>query len=297
MAEVPSEKRRNPVRVNLPASGIRVFHSSHGSEFLMEASRHAYYEIIFVEWGSGHLVHESSSTLLKSGDLLVTRPGFSHRFVDDAKEPLSLVVLCLEPNAVRGFIPFAELFTRLEVVLKKHGFHFSGAGPFQESRFRDLYRSLLFAGQMAENEDAAFVPQRLWSRAAEVLILLIENMENRENLRAGKNETQPQSLLLEHCEEYLKTRFLEPVRIQDLAQLSRLSYRRFTHLFKKKTGKTVHEYLEERRIHYACDQLLRTGNIVHSALHSGFEDLSTFYRAFKKRTGLTPKKFLEEKRA
>ncbi len=282
------EKRQKPVHVDLPASGLRVFHSSHGREFSMESSRHTYFEIILVEWGKGRLIFEGGETLLAAGEMVVTSPGFAHRFVDDEKEPLSLLVLCVDPGTAKTFPPFAELMARFEGILL-NGFHFPVPGPFRENRFRELYRSLLFV----ESQRSSFMSQRQWSLASEIMILLIEGVAEIGSGSITTNETSSQSILLERCEAHLKTHFLEPLRIRDLALLTSLSYRRFTHLFKKKTGKTVHDYLEELRIQYSKSQLLKTGNIVHSALHSGFEDLSTFYRAFKKRTRQTPKKFLE----
>ena len=76
-----------------------------------------------------------------------------------------------------------------------------------------------------------------------------------------------------------------------------MSRRRFTQLFREVTGSTWADHLADLRVGYARQLLEETDrSIVAIAFESGFEDLSSFYRAFKKRTGLAPNRWRQEHR-
>lgn len=66
-------------------------------------------------------------------------------------------------------------------------------------------------------------------------------------------------------------------------------------VFKKETGKTVTEYINEKRISYA-KHLLRTTSlqIQTISLHCGIMDVHYFSKLFKQKTGMTPSAFRAE---
>ena len=66
-------------------------------------------------------------------------------------------------------------------------------------------------------------------------------------------------------------------------------------LFKKETGKTISEYIRDRRIEHA-KYLLNTTHlqIQTVALHCGIMDVQYFSKIFKKQIGKTPKEYRED---
>jgi len=63
-------------------------------------------------------------------------------------------------------------------------------------------------------------------------------------------------------------------------------------LFKKETGKTLIEYIREKRIKHACHLLATTHLQVQTvALNCGIVDVQYFSKTFKKMVGKTPKEF------
>jgi YesN/AraC family two-component response regulator len=60
-------------------------------------------------------------------------------------------------------------------------------------------------------------------------------------------------------------------------------------IFKKETGKTVSEYIREKRIQHAMHLLSTTHLQIQTiALHCGIMDVQYFSKIFKKQTGKTP---------
>lgn len=71
-----------------------------------------------------------------------------------------------------------------------------------------------------------------------------------------------------------------------------------SNIFKKETGKTVTEYINDKRITYA-KHLLRTTSlqIQTVSLHCGIMDVHYFSKLFKQKTGKTPSCFREEEKS
>jgi YesN/AraC family two-component response regulator len=83
--------------------------------------------------------------------------------------------------------------------------------------------------------------------------------------------------------------------LSQLAELQGISEGYLATLFKKETGKTVSEYVRERRIKHAM-HLLKTTNlqIQTVAAHCGILDVQYFSKQFKRQTGKTPKEYRQE---
>ncbi len=83
-----------------------------------------------------------------------------------------------------------------------------------------------------------------------------------------------------------------------LAQRLNISLGYLCTIFKKELGKTVSEYVREKRIRHAT-YLLSTTNlqIQTIALHCGIVDVQYFSKVFKKETGMTPKEYRESSKA
>lgn len=93
--------------------------------------------------------------------------------------------------------------------------------------------------------------------------------------------------------EYINEVFHTPIRVKELSEMCGISSRRYSDVFKRKTGKTVVQYLNDKRVRYAQERLRETGQIMYAAVAAGFSDATHFYRVFKRSTGLTPGQYLE----
>ena len=85
------------------------------------------------------------------------------------------------------------------------------------------------------------------------------------------------------------------LNLHNIAEKLNVSNEYLSSIFKKETGKTITEYIREKRLSYAV-YLLRSTNlqIQTIALHCGIVDVQYFSKLFKKHTGKTPTEFRAE---
>lgn len=85
--------------------------------------------------------------------------------------------------------------------------------------------------------------------------------------------------------------------LNNLAEKQGISAGYLATIFKKETGKTVSEYIKDKRIEHAMYLLDTTHLQIQTiALHCGIMDVQYFSKVFKKKIGKTPKEYRENAR-
>lgn len=94
---------------------------------------------------------------------------------------------------------------------------------------------------------------------------------------------------VEELRRYLDSSYARRHRLRDLARQAGLSRTYLCRAFKAYTGKSVFDYLLDRRVQAAMLMLRSSDDkILSVALDAGFRDLPFFNRTFKARVGTTP---------
>jgi AraC family L-rhamnose operon transcriptional activator RhaR len=89
---------------------------------------------------------------------------------------------------------------------------------------------------------------------------------------------------------YIRRHVAEDLRAQVLAERCRLSERHFVRLFRKRTGRNPHPFVQQVRMQTACEYLSGTTlTIAEIADAVGYRDLPSFYRVFRQVVGTTPR--------
>ena len=92
--------------------------------------------------------------------------------------------------------------------------------------------------------------------------------------------------------KYIEDHYAEPLTVSDLASLFFITPSHFAHFFKRKSGKSVIQFLNEVRITNAQLYLEQDDTpISEIALSVGFDDINYFSRKFKQLTGTTPTEY------
>lgn len=92
--------------------------------------------------------------------------------------------------------------------------------------------------------------------------------------------------------QFIMTNYTEDIYVHDIASKLNMSVAAFSRYFKHHTRRTFSDYVTEIRIGHACRMLMENNfSVSEISYHSGFENLSNFYRHFKKVTGIIPKEY------
>lgn len=111
------------------------------------------------------------------------------------------------------------------------------------------------------------------------------------NAQLKYSETDRLSAVYKHVQQNFK----ETISLSTIAHISNLTPQSFCRMFKKRTGKSFVEYLNEVRISTACKYLLDTDwSISEVAYHCGFKTVSNFNKLFKSITGSSPKIYRDQ---
>ncbi|MBQ7046079.1 MAG: helix-turn-helix domain-containing protein [Clostridia bacterium] len=107
-----------------------------------------------------------------------------------------------------------------------------------------------------------------------------------------KHATRNYSAIVQKTVVYIDSDLCADLKLSSLAQMHNVSASYLSAQFKKETGSTLTEYVNNKRIKNAM-HLLKTTNLQVQtvAQHSGILDMQYFTKLFKKYTGQTPKEF------
>jgi len=97
---------------------------------------------------------------------------------------------------------------------------------------------------------------------------------------------------IKRVQEYVEKNFAEELRISGLAEQFAMSPRTLVRRFKKATGLSPLEYLQQVRMEAAKRMLEQENkNVEEVIFDSGYRDGPTFRQVFKRSTGLTPSEY------
>ncbi|WP_073953825.1 AraC family transcriptional regulator [Thalassospira sp. TSL5-1] len=193
-----------------------------------------------------------------------------------AEKQIEVYVLWLSQewveNLTRDFVEFADLYALFEQA--RRGLSFT---PEAVQKVLEIAPEL---------DDAA--PRKRFMLIIEILEILLNGIDGPLASASFGNDTQgnSDSLRVDRAIAFIHAHHAEPLRVSTLANVAGVSESSFYRLFKRYTGRSVVEYLNEYRISRACVQLSRTDwPIYRIAEFNGFSNLSNFNRRFRQYRG------------
>lgn len=95
--------------------------------------------------------------------------------------------------------------------------------------------------------------------------------------------------------EYVQKNYRNKISLNEISDLVNMSAVSFNRFIKKRTGKTLIEYVNDTRIGYASRWLIEKDlSIAEIAFKCGFNNIANFNRVFKKSKNCTPSQYREE---
>ena len=128
------------------------------------------------------------------------------------------------------------------------------------------------------------------SRILELIYLLCDYMQNREFNGKVSNKK-----MIEDVIHFIKNNLTGDLSLEAMSAYTSFSPIHFHNCFKKATGKTLREFVEEQRIERAIHLLVNTDlTLSDIAYECGFSSQSYFSYAFKKKMKIPPREYAKK---
>jgi len=250
---------------------------------------HRFHEIVFVEEGSGSHVVDGDLLDANEGDVFWIAPGAAHDPRGLADTSRWIVAFHAEA-VVRGHPGWTSMGGEsADVRLRAFG---GPEGP-RHRRFRLSSRE---RASLVEHLDA--MKRELSDRtagyehAARALLelVLVDGARKESEADDAANARTTAGDPVDRALTFIDTRFRDPIGLRDVAKASGRSPAYLTDLVRRRTGRTVMQWIAERRIEEARRILLASpgSSIEEVADAVGYGDAAHFHRAFRARVGMPP---------
>ncbi|MBN1409914.1 MAG: helix-turn-helix domain-containing protein [Spirochaetales bacterium] len=248
-----------------------------------------HHELIFCFEGSGYMETGNTRYGIKKGDLLFNPAGTLSRLRRGEGKELKIGQIIFDESLFSSNINMErealyvlgliKLYTRKENTIR-----LSGIGS---ERIGKLYESMAWEFR---NRSRGYS----WAIRLKLIELLITVMRDKHfRIPVKQDIAKPlSSNRIQDVLNYLNADYMNVITVEDILQFCPMSRSHFHALFKRETGKTLVEYLNELRVIKAGELLVSTDDtILEIAVKCGFTTQSYFCNTFKKIKGMSPKDF------
>ncbi|MBQ7335543.1 MAG: AraC family transcriptional regulator [Clostridia bacterium] len=238
--------------------------------------RHPEIELSYCLEGSYELYIEHTVYRMQKGDLAMIGAMSAHEYAGDGNN--RCLTLEVGPMFLESYYSALSKASFSSPIL-----HLGNL----ENENADLLQLRMLLSETAKLciEKNEFSDLRIKGKLCETCACILKNFPETAAV-SGKMRTLSN---VESALERIRTRYAEPLRIEEVAACSGYNKSNFCKVFKRVTGETFHHALNQRRVEVACNFLSLTSDSVESiAQQTGFGDAKSFCRVFKSLTGMTP---------
>lgn len=241
---------------------------------------HPELELIYVKGGSGKRHIGNHLSCYQNGELILMGAGLPHSgFTDRMTRNISEVVVQMKEDFLgKAFLDIPEMESvKLLFERAKMGISFFGqtkrvVGARLEKldnldHFPRLLELLSILKMMAESEEYELLN-------AESFSLEVKQQDNER---------------INEIYDFVQNNFKRAIALEEISEEVSMTVPAFCRYFKKQSGKTFTQFVNEFRIVHACKLLSQeTTSITDIAFESGFNNFSHFNKLFKQKTGNSP---------
>lgn len=237
---------------------------------------HPEYELTFIESGAGKRYVGNNISAFQEGDLVLLGPGLPHTWCGNAGHKCIAHIVQFRPSVMETFRTLPE-FREISQLCghAEKGLVFK---PGKNRKVLTLVRDL----QRTSGPQQVIVFLQLFNILCTLPRQVISEKEP--HYRPGKTDNREFRTM-----HYIQRNWNKDLSIPGISKQLGLTDTAFCHFFKRMTGKTFSDIVNDIRVTQACNMLLDGDDpIPVTASRCGFRNLSYFNRVFRKKTGVTP---------
>ena len=251
---------------------------------------HDFSELVVILEGSAIHVIEGREYPVSAGQVFLIHGNVSHGYKD--VNNIQYINVMFHPDQIvhlseLKLLPGFQALFYIEPFYRKE-MYFKGMLSLNESQLQRI--SAMFDVILEEHDNK---PEGFRLMIRTYFTALIGMLSRYYQANSGRSENK--ALRIAEAVTYLEEYFLQPITLQELADMAYLSKRQFFRVFTRNYHTTPMDYIIRRRLDYSCT-LLRNASlsILQVAMESGFRDQNYYARQFKKVFHCTPTEYREK---
>lgn len=280
---------RSAQREMIPACETQLFSFKADTDMWSPWHYHPEIDILLVMKNTGHHITGDFMGEIRPGTLILNGANVPHAFQPseapegDPDNPAMLVIQFSEDSLGEEFLSKPEMAQiRSFLGTTQRSFEFSGRTRGRVSELMKAMPGLNATQRLAQFllilDTFASAPE---SEKTPLVSELYAPSLNEANVRR-----------IDRVKDWVWDNLNSEIRLETVARHIGFSPKSFSRFFKKNTGKSFIQYVNELRVGQACRLLMQSDSSVAEVCYaSGFQNLSNFNRQFKERKGVSPKEF------
>jgi hypothetical protein len=244
---------------------------------------HPEYELTYIIKGSGYRLVGNSYAYFCAGDLVLLGSNLPHTWSGkmDAEESSEALVIQFSKEFIAPFLQLDEGKAIKQLLVQANrGLHFE-----DHTTLTDRLIDLTNATGMDRIVKLISILELLSQQSAKPIATNAFH-----TVASPKSELRINKVCL-----FIQHNFTGKISLKEVADLIHLTESNFCKFFKKATGKTYSDYVNEIRINEASRLLVQSEKSINQISYAcGFETLSYFNRVFFSKKGTTPSAFRKE---
>ena len=250
---------------------------------------HSFYEIIYVLEGEYSSMLENQTYHMKKGDFLLIDCNVMHKyhFIEKKHDSSRRIIVWVTREMLRELS--GEEMDLSACFREGHScaYHFP---IYCEEMLRGYLLKLAMEELPDVSEPAA---KQVLDRGYLTLFFVYLNTLCGRQEYGFSQEDMVFHPMVEQVAEYIEQHIRQAITVEDLADHVHMSKYYFLRKFKEQTGVTVHNFVLNKRLIRAREEIARGKNLTEVWQNAGFSDYSSFLRNFKKAFGVSPGKYRE----
>ena len=245
---------------------------------------HEFDKLVFLLGGKVTYIVEGKSYFLKPYDILLVGRSMIHKPTIDPSAPYERMILWLDSDYLTSCGGSCDLSTCFRLT-EERGFHLCRPHGEDRLRYRGLFERL---GEALDSEE--FGGELLADTCLLQLLIALNRdvLKQTEPLEEAAYRFDPK---MEEITRYIGEHLTENLSIDHLSRAFYLSRYYLMHRFKEVYGITVHQYIRQKRLLRAAEEIRRGTPVLKAAMEAGFNDYSAFLRAFQGAYGKSPREW------